>query len=157
MVVSFTVGSFEGPKAIKIFSLGGVNDYLLEKEKLQKAYLYVIVFISILLGIGIFPVLYFMDRPEYWINIYSFFILLFSSSLYTFSDVYKLDLFLAKKDKTILLVFTIAAIINILLSFVLINLFSMLGAALANLLTNCIIFFIFKFNSKKVLFQLINV
>jgi O-antigen/teichoic acid export membrane protein len=157
IVVSFSVGSFEGPKAIKVFALNGLNDYLLEKVKLQKAYLNVIVAITILLGIGIFPLLYFINKSEYWLNIHSFFILLISASLYTFSDVYKLDIFIAKKDSSILYIFLIASITNIILNFVLIRLFSIPGAAYASLITNSIIFFKLKASSKKVLNHFTNV
>lgn len=157
IVVSFSVGSFEGPKAIKIFALNGINDYLFEKIKLRKAYLNVIVVVAILLGIGIFPLLYFINKPEYWSNIHSFFILLISASLYAFSDVYKLDIFLAKKDGVILIVFLIATIFNILLNLVLIKLFSITGAAYASLITNIIIFYKLRSSSHKVLNQYLNV
>ncbi|TBH75058.1 hypothetical protein EWU20_00365 [Aquirufa antheringensis] len=157
IVVSFSVGSFEGPKAIKVFALNGLNDYIIEKVKLQKAYLNVIVATTILLGIGIFPLLYFINKSEYWSNIHSFFILLISASLYSFSDVYKLDIFIVKKDRLILTIFLIATVTNIILNFVLIRLFSVTGAAYASLFTNCLIYFKLKASSKKVLNHFTNV
>ena len=84
--------------------------------------------------IFIYPLLLFLDRMVLFDSILSYILLLVSTLLFCFSFISHYSLYTYKKDLQILIATSLSFIFNILLSFILIPTFGVLGAAISQLL-----------------------
>lgn len=83
--------------------------------------------------ICIYPLLWFLDKTVLFDSILSYIILLLSNLIFCFSFISHYALYTYKKDIDILKATVLSFIFNILLSFILIPTFGILGAALSQL------------------------
>ncbi len=132
IVVQVTVVMIFYPKLIESFSK--------DKDKYQQVFLSYkkqLVLVTgvtfIIMGVGIFPVVHYLDKPEFSNNLIVFFLLATSKIVFNFSLIYHTHLYILKRDKAIMWTTCMAAIANILLNLILIPLYGIAGAAWASL------------------------
>lgn len=89
--------------------------------------------------IFIYPLLWFLDKTVLFDSLVSYIVLLVSTLLFCFSFIYHYALYTYKKDISILKATILSFVFNILLSFILIPIFGILGAAIAQLFSFCIL------------------
>lgn len=101
-------------------------------------HIYLYTFFSVLLlCVAIYPVLLYLQKDEFIKNLPTFFLLIAGKSILNISMIYHYMLYIRRNDKRIVLATTGAALLNIVLNFLLIPALGMLGAALATLLSLC--------------------
>ena len=90
----------------------------------------------------IYPLLMYLDKTILFDNILSYIILLFSTMLYCFSYITHYALYTYKRDIDILKATILGFIFNIVFSFILIPIYGVLGAAIAQFIAFFIMFII---------------
>ncbi|MCO4799371.1 MAG: polysaccharide biosynthesis C-terminal domain-containing protein [Colwelliaceae bacterium] len=151
LLISFTVGVNQGPVAIKVFSEKGVLDYISVRKKLIADYIKVLAFGGFFILVFGLIYLRLVESAQGFVNYITFFLLLLSVVFLSFSQVYKLDLYLLKKDKEIVFSFLSSLILNLVLLSSLTPNFGVLGAALASATSSLYMLICFYFLSKRVL------
>lgn len=145
LFISLTVGVNQGPAAIKVFSKNGVSEYLEVRRMLIKSYFkYMLLGFFVCLFIG-FSYAHFSGKESYDV----LFVLLLSSAILPFGDVFRLDLYLLEKDKVLLYIYLYSLLLNLLLLYFFVAYYGLFGAAFASLLSSSIIVITMFLKSKK--------
>lgn len=122
---------FVFPHLVDAFNKKDEISFEIYKKELKKKVTYWSIAIGGILGIGIFPVLYIMGKPEYYENIYVYYILLVANLLLNISYIYHYVLYAQKNDVKIFVATIISAVISLLLNIILVSTYQVLGAAIA--------------------------
>ncbi|MES2680265.1 MAG: polysaccharide biosynthesis C-terminal domain-containing protein [Bacteroidota bacterium] len=118
----------------KLVEAANSNDregfFRLKNELLKKVVVYSFS-IGVLLIVFIFPMLYFINKPEYYAELNTFYLLVISTIFLNISLVNHYVLYAFKKDSSLLYSTLIGAVASVLLNLFFISHFSILGAALS--------------------------
>jgi len=137
------------PKLVEAANARDQERYLHLKQTLfKKVTLYSIV-LGLLLVIFIFPMLYLINKPEYYSDLLTFYLLVAATVLLNISLVNHYILYAFKKDSSLLYSTLIGAVASVILNLVFISHFSILGAALALALSYLVLIVTKSFFSKK--------
>ncbi|WP_282115637.1 polysaccharide biosynthesis C-terminal domain-containing protein [Cellulophaga baltica] len=132
-------------------SFNDKKNYAIIKNKFSKNLLIAsitLIALTSIIGPYIFK---FLDKKAFLDELPTFYILLTSAFILIMSNVYHYDLYVKKKDKTILKIALLGMVINIILNLFLIPKYNIFGASIATLISFIIIFVLKFYNSKKIL------
>lgn len=125
-------------------------EYRMAHARFSKQVFWFNVLSAVLLGIGIIPILHVVKKPEYFNNLPTLAILAASEIVYNFSLIFHYILYVRKHDASIIKSTIAASVINILLNFILIPPFNIIGAAISTLLSYGIILVMKAYYSRNV-------
>lgn len=98
LIASFSIGSTLGPKCIKSYSSGDMEEYTRLKKKLNISYIFVVSTISIFLLSTAKPILTIFGGSQYTKDINALYLIILSQALFVLYEPMKMDLYLQKKD-----------------------------------------------------------
>ncbi|MBK6732228.1 MAG: polysaccharide biosynthesis C-terminal domain-containing protein [Bacteroidetes bacterium] len=110
-------------------------DYRITQSKFTKQMALFTVLAAILLLIIIYPIILFLDKNEFLQQFDAFIILVIAEMIFNATLIFHYILYVRKHDIAIVKATVAAAVFNILLNFILIPQFSILGAAIASALS----------------------
>jgi len=151
LLISFTVGVKQGPIAIKIFSEKGGSDYLLVRKNLIRDYVRVLIFGGMVIVFVGSIYLIFIENETKIENYITFILLFFSVVFLSLSQPFKLDLCLLKNDVKIVFAFLSSLILNLIILYLLIQKYNIVGAALASAISSLYMLISFYYMSKRAL------
>lgn len=152
--LSYTIGMHQGPEIVKDFAISGYNYYIKKRVLLFKDY-FIYSFISsiiILIGFQIGNSLKITNYSEYLLE---FLFVIFSIIILAISEVYKMDIYLAKFDKQLFLTNLYILVISLSNLYILSVKFGILGSTAA-LFINSIFQFAFFYNYSKKSLKFLN-
>jgi putative iron-regulated protein len=117
------------------FAQNSLTEYYELKKILTNRVLIYSGTLGLLLIIGIYPILYFMNKQEYYAEIATFFVLVLSNILLNISLIYHYILYAFKKDRALFTSTVISAFLSMIFNVLLIKYFGILGASVALLLS----------------------
>lgn len=123
------------PKLIIAVSEKNNAEYLRLKSYIMKKVLTYSIVLSVVMIAAIHPILYFMNKPEYFRELPAFYILIASNIFLNVSLVYHYSLYAFKKDVSLFISTAICGVLSMVLNLVLISYFGITGAAAALLLS----------------------
>lgn len=151
LFISLTVGVNQGPVVIKIFSQSGVGAYISARKRLVSSYFkYITIGFIVSLIVGSLYI-YISNKGIYSDNYLSFFILLLSTAILAFGQVFRVDLYLLEKDKVLFLIYISSLLFNLLLLSILLPVYGVLGASITSLISTSFMVFTKIMQSKKYL------
>jgi len=136
LLISFTVGVKQGPIAIKAFSEYGHIEYFKVRKVLFNGYIKILAIGGcgvLILGLCFALV---TSNELYYQNLNVFFVLLFANLILCFSQIYKLDLYLLKKDKLLFVLFLSSLTLNVCLLLILTPRYGMIGVSASLLISS---------------------
>ncbi len=136
------------PDLTRSYKEGNMVEYQIFKKRHSKSVIIISIAVSIVAVAAINPLLWLTGKDDYIKNIHLFWLLVPAVAMYSISDIPHLSLYVAGKDKLLLLSTAITLIFCIVLDIILIHLFSFTGAAIA-LLSSFIFMFLFKYYLSK--------
>ncbi len=101
LIISFSIGATLWPKCIKLAATGDNVEYELLWKKLNNIVLVVTAFLSLTIALAAPIVLRLFDRPSN--DLILLYVLILSSSSFVLCDPYKLNLYITRKDRELLL------------------------------------------------------
>lgn len=148
LVISYTIGINQGPKLVKQFYTEKLSLFFDFRKKIFNSY--------IILSIGSASILFLCIEITNYFKITELddsklliIIIFIAIILQNFTEFFKMDIYLAKIDKKLILVSVLSSIIYLIVFIMLSSLFGILGAGFALLLTNSIILLLYKLLSIK--------
>lgn len=149
VVVHSMVVMLYSPQLISLHSSGDATKYDQVRKRFFRDVLYSTVFFILIAAVGINFLLKYLDRVELYETTGVFYLLLISVGILNMSLVPHNHLYVNMKDQAILKTTLVGGGINILLNFILINIFGLWGAAVSLFLSYCVVFVLkFKMSSK---------
>lgn len=137
------------PKLVEAANLKDMKHFMLLKAELQKKVVLYSIVIGLVLALGIFPMLSFINKPEYYQDIFTFYLLIAATVFLNLSLVQHYALYALKKDRLLLYSSLLAALTSVVSNLLLIKGLSILGAAFS-LLLSCLVLVLAKsYFSKK--------
>lgn len=123
------------------------------KKSLMKKVMLSSAILGLLLVIIIKPILYLINKDDFYNEINTFYVLILSNIVLNVSFVYHYMLYALKKDISIFVSTLVGALVSIILNIVLIKWLGILGAAIAILMSYIFISFLKAFYVKKSVFN----
>lgn len=123
------------PKLIIAVNQGEVSEYNRLKSFIMKKVGIYSIILGALTAIMIHPILYFINKQEYYQEIFTFYVLILSNIFLNVSLVYHYVLYAFKKDHSLFITTTLTAVLSVVFNLIFIALFGIIGAALALLLS----------------------
>lgn len=135
LFVTFSVGVFYGPLAIRAFRQEGLKGYLeVRSVFIRKSVVYGLIgVISALIIIS--PVLNFVGKADYLSFAYVFYLMLIANAIAIGADFANLDLYVRNLDKEIMFSTIFALLISIVIQTTLIVTLGIMGAAIGAILS----------------------
>lgn len=130
LVVSFTVGVKEGPLAIKQFETGDILSFEKTHRRLRNKYIALAAMLAIFLVV-VFYVSGLFGFNKYISRLDVFVVIVVSTAISIQADVVKLDYYLKRRDKSLLLVNITLLLLTMVLVYFLTSKFQMIGSAYA--------------------------
>jgi O-antigen/teichoic acid export membrane protein len=145
--LSYTIGMHQGPIIVKDFAIFGYLDYIKKRVFLLKDY-FIYSFISSIIIFFVFLVSNFLKITNYNEFLFEFVLVIFSIIILAMSEVYKMDIYLAKHDKVLFKTTFYVLIISISNIYIFSSKFGIIGATTAIFINSIIqlLFFIFYSN-----------
>lgn len=137
------------PKLVSAVNENDQESFFRLSATLRKKAIISSVSVGALLILFIFPVLYLINKQEYYSDLPTFYVLVISNVFLNVSLVYHYVLYAFKKDRLLLYSTLIGAVSSVALNLVFIKYFSILGAALSLSLSYLILILTKSFFSKK--------
>lgn len=138
LFISLTVGINQGPVAIRIFSQSGISKYLPARKRLISSYFKYITLGFIVSFIVGSLYIYMSNNQIYSENYLSFYILLLSTAILAFGQVFRVDLYLLEKDKVLFLIYLSSLLFNLALLYITLPLYGVLGASITSLISTSV-------------------
>lgn len=145
--INTIVVSFELPALIEKGNNENLNRFF---RDFKRSFFKQVFFISIILSMAIYPILYWQNIKIYSDYIYIYFILIIASSILNYSLVYHFYLYVKKRDKLILSLTAKSGIINFIFTLLLTYAFGLMGTSIAFLITAICLYYLRKTSSKKI-------
>lgn len=123
------------PKLIVAVNQGEVSEYNRLKLFIMKKVGIYSSILGVFTAVLIHPILYFINKQEYYQEIFTFYVLILSNIFLNISLVYHYVLYAFKKDRSLFIATTVCAVFSVLFNLVFIALFGIKGAAFALLLS----------------------
>lgn len=131
-IIIFTaIISLEQPAIISAYQKGKLEEYRLRFLKMVRRVLVSLVFILPIMILGMDLVLRYISKPEYQMEIQTFWVLLLSSIAYIIVSFLQLHLYVKKEDIALLYAVICGAVVNIILNWLWIPSGGVFGAAWA--------------------------
>ncbi len=134
IIVHTAVVIIFSPKLIENFHHSNY-DYRIAQSKFTKQMALFTVLSAILLLIVIYPIILFLNKSEFLNRFDTFIVLVIAEMIFNATLVFHYILYVRKRDIAIVKATVAAAVFNILLNFILIPYFSIMGAAIASALS----------------------
>lgn len=123
------------PKLIVAVNAGDLVEYnRLKSLILKKVGIYSLI-LGVFTAVLIHPILYFINKEEYYTEIFTFYVLILSNIFLNISLVYHYVLYAFKKDRSLFVTTTVSALLSVGFNLIFIALFGVAGAAFALLLS----------------------
>lgn len=135
IVLTFSVGVFYGPRAIYAYQNFGLDGYQRERRILIRKYLLAGSIVILPAIVGIFIVLNWVGRAEYYENIQVYWILLVANIVMLVADVINFDLYVRGWDKAIMWSAVIGVLVALALQMAFVPHWGIIGAAMATTLS----------------------
>lgn len=126
------------PKLIESFSQDKAKYKRLHSE-MAKQTIFASVGIAVLVFVLLYPLLQFIGKTELIAHYHLIYYLVGAKVVFNLSMIYHYHLYVSRNDRSIIITMLIAAVVNILLNMVLIPKYDILGAAIATLISFCVI------------------
>ena len=137
------------PKLVLLVNQNNIRELLQVKRNMMNKILIYSSSLAILLIIIIKPILYLINKSDFFDEINTFYILILSNIILNVSLVYHYVLYAFRKDFSLFISTAIGAAANILLNIILIQGFGLIGAAVAALLSYIILALLKGVSSRK--------
>jgi O-antigen/teichoic acid export membrane protein len=135
LFVSFAVGVFYGPLAIRAFRQKGLDAYLeVRSSFIKKTIAYGLIGVIFALVL-ISPVLNLVGKADYLSHAYVFYLMLIANAIMIGADFANLDLYVRNMDKEIMFSTVFALLASIVIQTIMILAFGIMGAALGVILS----------------------
>jgi O-antigen/teichoic acid export membrane protein len=137
------------PQLVAAVNAGDHETFRRLKAEFKRKVFISSVAVGLLLIVGVFPLLKLVNKPEYFEDLPTFFLLVTAVVLLNVSLVYHYILYAFKKDTSLLFANLISALFSICLNVLLIRTFEISGAALSLALSYLVLIFCLLLYSKK--------
>lgn len=121
------------PKVIDSYQKGLEHEYNCLMKKLTLMVLISTILLTVLAGVGIFPVIFVIKKQIYFEYISSYFVLLISVAISVVSQIPHYGLYARKKDKAIWISSLVAVIVALLMNRFMVPSYGIIGASISTL------------------------
>lgn len=119
------------PKLVEAVNLKNWDNYNSLKDNLNKKVIFYSIIIGVLLIFLIYPMIYSINKSEYYSYLPTYFLLVLANIFLNISSVYHYTLYALKKDSFLFYSTLIGALFSVTCNVILIQYFSILGASIA--------------------------